>query len=130
MVFKYLKSFKGTSSFVTLSTNGEDHFAEFHFNAFRFSSATTNTIYVHCEGRNYADRRSFIDKDGWTFNNWEWWITINNYFSPLLLQRWMLLVNMPTNKITSISISTKNPVFAWYHRKFDLSERIFLALAW
>ena len=49
---KYLKSFKGTSSFVTLSTNGEDYFAEFHFNAFRFSSATTNTIYVHCEGRN------------------------------------------------------------------------------
>ena len=68
---------------MTLSTNGEDYFAEFHFNAFRFSSATTNTIYVHCEGKNYADRWSFIDKDGWPFfnkNDGLWKIIISVHF--------------------------------------------------
>ena len=100
-----LKSIKGTSDFVTLSTNGEDYYAEFHFNAFRFRSATTNNIYVHCEGKIICGL---------------WSMMKIYYFSALLLQWWMLFVNMSTNKITKASIPTKNFVFAWYHRNSDL----------
>ena len=106
-----LKSIKGTSDFVTLSTNGEDYYAEFHFNAFRFRSATTNNIYVHCEGKIICDL---------------WSMMKIYYFSALLLQWWMLFVNMSTNKITKASIPTKNFVFAWYHRNSDLFGYMFL----